>query len=54
MNQILRSDEPLGAAVVESVRGGDVEGLRRLLGDNSGLATKGVDELVIPPREGEG
>ena len=38
MTRILRPDEPLAVAVVEAVRGGDVDALRRLLGDHDGLA----------------
>jgi uncharacterized protein len=32
-------EEPLAVAVVEAIRTGDVEGLRRLLADHPGLAT---------------
>jgi uncharacterized protein len=35
----LRSDEPLAAAATEAIRTGDIEALKRLLGENPGLAT---------------
>jgi ankyrin repeat protein len=39
MTQILRADEPLAVAVVEAIRGGDIDALRRLLRDHDGLAS---------------
>ncbi len=35
----LLADDPLADAAVEAIRGGDVEGLSRLLAENAGLAT---------------
>src|SRR2546425_12452909 len=35
----LHPDEPLAAAAVEAIHSGDVEALRRMLGENKGLAT---------------
>ena len=32
-------NEPLAAAVIEAIHSGDVDGLKRLLRDNPGLAT---------------
>jgi ankyrin repeat protein len=39
MSRVLRADDPLAVDVVEAIRGGNVEGLERLLRDNEGLAT---------------
>ncbi|MGH9211323.1 MAG: hypothetical protein ACRD2C_11670 [Acidimicrobiales bacterium] len=38
MSRVLRADDPLALAVVVAIRGGDVDGLQRLLRDNVGLA----------------
>jgi hypothetical protein len=35
----LDPEDPLAVAVVEAIRGGDLDGLRRLLADHPGLAT---------------
>lgn len=36
-------EDPLAVAVVEAIRAGDQEGLRRLLDAHPGLATAGID-----------
>jgi uncharacterized protein len=44
MTQIIRPDEPLAVAVVEAIRGGDVDALRRLLRDHPDLATARIGD----------
>jgi uncharacterized protein len=39
MSRARRPDDPLAVAVVQAIRAGDVEGLKRLLRDNQDLAT---------------
>jgi len=39
----LRPDDPLAIAVVEAIRGGDVDTLKHLLAANAGLATTTID-----------
>jgi uncharacterized protein len=42
MSRVLRPDDPLAVTVVDAIRGGDVETLKRLLRDNEGLATAAI------------
>jgi uncharacterized protein len=43
----LRSDEPLAAAVTEAIRTGDIEALKRLLGQNPDLATARIGPRTL-------
>jgi ankyrin repeat protein len=43
----LRSDEPLAAAAMEAIRTGDIETLKRLLGENPGLATARIGTRTL-------
>lgn len=43
----LSPDDPLAVAVVAAIRGGDLEGLNRLLGGNSGLATARIGPRTL-------
>src|SRR5919106_2079842 len=42
MSRMLHPDDPLAVAVVEAIRGGDVERLEQLLRDNESLATASI------------
>jgi hypothetical protein len=42
-------EDPLAVAVVEAIRAGDQEGLRRLLDAHPGLATAGIDGVPEAP-----
>jgi hypothetical protein len=44
MSAVLRPDEPLAVTVVEAIRGGDVDALRRLLRDHPDLAMARIGE----------
>jgi ankyrin repeat protein len=41
------TNEPLGAAVAEAIKSGDLNALNRLLADNPGLATARIDQRTL-------
>src|ERR687892_1326998 len=51
MTQILAADEPVAVAVVEAIRGGDVDALRQLLRDHAGLAGARIRAVDSDGRE---
>jgi uncharacterized protein len=40
-------DDPLGVTVIKAIHSGDLDGLRRLLDDNPGLATARINERTL-------
>lgn len=51
MTQILPADEPVAVAVVEAIRGGDVDALRQLLRNHAGLAGARIRAVDSDGRE---
>jgi uncharacterized protein len=47
----LAEDDPVAVEVIGAIRAGDVESLRRLLGDNPGLATATITRRASPNKE---